>query len=68
MRDYFATVNYTSDKVIEGQKDFYNWFTEYDKRRKVNFLDTFPEMNNFWQYCKQLSEESKTVLATTIIR
>ena len=58
VRDYFASVNYKEERVKEGQKDFYNWFTEYDKRRKVNFLDTFPEMNNFWKHCKHLAKES----------
>jgi len=52
VRDYFATVNYDEQKVIEGRRDFYNWFTEYDRRRKVNFLETFPEMKNFWETCK----------------
>ena len=57
VRDYFATVNYDEDKVKEGRIDFYNWFTEYDKRRNVNFLETFPEMTNFWNDCKQLSTQ-----------
>jgi organic radical activating enzyme len=52
VRDYFATVNYDEHRIQEGRKDFYNWFTEYDKRRKVNFLETFPEMKNFWETCK----------------
>ena len=56
VRDYFATVNYDENRVREGRIDFYNWFSEYDKRRKVNFLETFPEMENFWNLCKNLSE------------
>lgn len=52
VRDYFATVNYDEKRVIEGRKDFYNWFTEYDYRRNTNFLETFPEMNSFWLKCK----------------
>ena len=53
VRDYFATVNYSDERVKEGRKDFYNWFTEYDRRRKVNFLATFPDMAAFWELCKK---------------
>jgi hypothetical protein len=57
VRDYFATVNYEEDRVKEGRVDFYNWFTEYDRRRDVDFLETFPEMENFWNQCKKLAKE-----------
>jgi hypothetical protein len=57
VRDYFATENYDEAKVKEGRIDFYNWFTEYDRRRDVNFLETFPEMENFWNLCKVLAKE-----------
>jgi len=55
VRDYFATKIYSDEKLLEGRKDFYNWFTEYDKRRDVNFLETFPEMSAFFEQCKQLN-------------
>jgi organic radical activating enzyme len=58
VRDYFATANYEEDRVKEGRIDFYNWFTEYDRRRNVNFLETFPEMTSFWNQCKTLAENS----------
>ena len=32
--------------------DFYRFFNEHDKRRKTNFLETFPEMREFWNECK----------------
>jgi hypothetical protein len=53
VRDYFATVNYEEHRVQEGRRDFYNWFTEYDRRRNVNFVETFPDMSDFWELCKQ---------------
>ena len=52
VRNYFASVTYNENKITEGRKDFYNWFNEYDKRRNVNFLKTFPEMQNFYVLCK----------------
>jgi organic radical activating enzyme len=53
VRDYFATVQYDNQRITEGRRDFYNWFTEYDRRRNLNFLETFPEMENFWNTCKR---------------
>jgi hypothetical protein len=61
VRDYFATSNYDEKRVEEGRVDFYNWFNEYDRRRNVNFLETFPEMENFYNHCKELSENDNNV-------
>jgi organic radical activating enzyme len=55
VRDYFATAKYDEKKVNEGRKDFYNWFIEYDKRRNVNFLETFPDMTEFYMQCRDLA-------------
>lgn len=56
VRDYFASTQYDEARVKEGRIDFYNWFTEYDRRRGTNFLQTFPEYENFWNQCKQLAQ------------
>jgi organic radical activating enzyme len=32
--------------------DFYRFFNEYDKRRKSDFLKTFPQMKEFWKECE----------------
>jgi organic radical activating enzyme len=50
--DYMETTTYNDDKIKEGRKDFYNWFTEYDRRRGTNFKETFPELVNFYNSCK----------------
>ena len=34
------------------RSDFVKFFTEHDRRRGTNFLDTFPQMAEFWQLCK----------------
>jgi len=52
---YMETTVYPVDKLIEGTNDFYNWFTEYDKRRDTNFLETFPEYKNFFLSGKNAS-------------
>ena len=34
------------------RSDFVKFFSEHDRRRGTNFLDTFPQMAEFWQLCK----------------
>jgi pyruvate-formate lyase-activating enzyme len=46
--DYMSVTHYDNDKIIEGQKDFYNWFNELDKRRGTDFKNIFPEMLDFY--------------------
>jgi hypothetical protein len=48
---YMETTNYSSDKLYTGRRDFYAWFTEHDKRRNTNFVDTFPELVDFYNEC-----------------
>jgi hypothetical protein len=50
--DYMETTVYHDDKLKEGRKDFYNWFTEYDRRRGTDFVSTFPELVDFYNSCK----------------
>lgn len=50
--DYMANTNYSDDRIAEGRKDFYNYFSEQDRRRNKNILETFPEMENFVNLCK----------------
>ena len=50
--DYMETTVYPDEKLKEGRKDFYNWFTEYDRRRGTDFAATFPEMVEFYNRCK----------------
>ena len=38
--------------VIMQRADFYRFFNEHDKRRDTNFLNTFPEMKEFWDECR----------------
>jgi organic radical activating enzyme len=32
--------------------DFYRFFNEHDKRRRTDFLKTFPQMKEFWDECR----------------
>ena len=49
---YMETTVYPDHKLKEGRRDFYNWFTEYDRRRGTNFEETFPNLINFYYNCK----------------
>jgi hypothetical protein len=35
--------------------NFYKYFSEHDKRRGTNFLKTFPELEEFYQFCSNIS-------------
>jgi organic radical activating enzyme len=52
---YMETTVYPEDKLIEGRKDFYNWFSEHDRRRGTNFVNTFPKMEKFFKDCEKLN-------------
>jgi hypothetical protein len=39
------------DYVKLQRADFYRFFNEHDKRRDTDFLNTFPEMREFWEEC-----------------
>lgn len=51
--DYMAETNYDNNKLLDGHKDFYNWFNALDYRRGTNFIETFPEMKGFFESCKR---------------
>jgi organic radical activating enzyme len=53
--DYMENTEYTEETLEEGRKDFYNWFTELDNRRDTNFIETFPEFENFYTECEMLN-------------
>ena len=44
--------NYNNDN--KQKKNFYAFFAEHDRRRGTNFEKSFPEMQEFWQHCKNL--------------
>jgi len=48
---YMQGTHYSEERVREGRKDFYNWFTEYDRRRGTDFLEMFPSLKEFYNEC-----------------
>jgi len=53
--DYMAETNYSEEKLIEGRRDFYNWFNELDDRREADMLAVFPEMMDFYRLCQEVN-------------
>ena len=41
-----------ADASTQNKKNFYAFFNEHDRRRTTRFLNTFPEMEEFWEECK----------------
>ena len=42
------------ESKVELRRAFYNWFTENDSTRNVNFAETFPELKDFFNECGKL--------------
>jgi pyruvate-formate lyase-activating enzyme len=51
---YMETTLYTQERLLEGKRDFFNWFTEYDRRRGTDFAKTFPDLITFMESCREL--------------
>ena len=51
--DYMRTTNIEPAKLDQGRRDFYRWFTEFDKRRNCSLTETFPELKGFYDECSK---------------
>lgn len=49
--------NLPKEKIKRDRADFYKFFSEHDRRRNTSFLNTFPEMEDFWILCKEAANE-----------
>jgi hypothetical protein len=49
--DYMQNTTYDDDKLLKGRKNFYTWFTEYDKRRGTTITQVYPELEDFYEEC-----------------
>ena len=51
--EYMRTMHYDSVALKQARKNFYNWFTEHDRRRNTNIIESFPELENFWKLTQE---------------
>jgi|TARA_R110000824_G_scaffold98351_8_gene234696 organic radical activating enzyme len=49
------------EKMLEQRRNFYRMFSEHDKRRGTNFVETFPELEKFWFMCKEMAEKGRII-------
>jgi hypothetical protein len=42
----------TQDNTV-AKSDFYRFFSEHDHRRGTDFLTTFPQMQQWWEECRE---------------
>lgn len=54
--DYMKENPVSEEKIKQGQRDFYSFFTENDKRLGTNLLEVFPEYTDFYNLCKDVYE------------
>jgi hypothetical protein len=52
---YMESAIYTPEKVKEGRRDFFNWFTEYDRLRGTNIKVKFPQLVTFMDNCNAIA-------------
>ena len=52
MRRNLAYWRENADASAQHKRNFYAFFNEHDRRRLTRFLNTFPEMEEFWEECK----------------
>ena len=41
------------DEMYKARANFHKFFTQHDQRRNTNFLNTFPEMEDWWEICEE---------------
>lgn len=54
--DYMKENPISEEKIKQGRRDFYSFFTENDKRLGTDLLKTFPEYKDFYYQCKTVYE------------
>ena len=54
MRRNLAYWRENADASAQQKKNFYAFFNEHDRRRLTRFLNTFPEMAEFWEECRNI--------------
>ena len=48
-----AGTNMDKDELLKARANFYKFFTQHDNRRGTDFIKTFPEMEDWWNICKE---------------
>ena len=57
--DYMKENPVSEEKIQQGRRDFYSFFSENDRRLGTDLLKTFPEYTDFYNQCKVIYEQEK---------
>jgi len=49
--------SFPEEIVVNNKRQFYQFITEYDRRRKTDFLSVFPKMINYFNECQQIYQD-----------
>ena len=52
--DYMKENPISLEKIQQGRRDFYSFFSENDRRLGTSLLETFPEYSEFYKLCKNI--------------
>lgn len=58
----YSENTHTEDRTAELRSAFYQFYTEYDRRKGTNILETFPELAEYWEHCKELNGTAGVVV------
>jgi organic radical activating enzyme len=59
--DYMESTYYDNVALKTARINFYNWFNEHDRRRGTNLVHTFPELQNFYELCEDLTHSARVL-------
>ena len=48
-----AGANMDKDELTKARANFYKFFIQHDARRGTDFLSVYPEMEDWWNICKE---------------
>jgi hypothetical protein len=51
-----SNTNFNGELAMEN---FYLFFSQHDARRNTNFVNTFPELENFWNNCEEKCKKAE---------
>ena len=57
--DYMKEKTVPDEKIRQGRRDFYSFFTENDRRLGTNMLELFPRYTEFYALCKEVYNDEK---------
>ena len=52
----FMKTELTEEKLTKNKVNFHRFYAEYDKRHGTDFLEVFPEMEDYWAECMYRSK------------